>query len=115
MKVATNKENLEQNIDIICRGCNIGERRDLWGNYERSLANIGGSYLELEEEPENIHDPNAVKVICCGEVAGPLGYAGREFTEVVKKALGECEEYYLEMLDRNVVYNRSIRLKLYWR
>ena len=115
MKVTENKENLGQNIDIICRGCNIGERRDLWGDYEKSLIDAGGSHLELEEEPENMHDPNAVKVICCGEVAGPLGYVGREYTEDVKKILKECKEYYLEMLDKNVKYNRSIRLRLYWR
>lgn len=115
MRIAENKEDLEQNIDIICRGCNIGERRALWKNYENSLADICGSYLKLEEEPENMHDPNAVRVESGGKVVGLLGYIGREYTEDVKKVLGECEEYYLEMLDRNVVYNRSIRLKLYWR
>lgn len=80
-------------------------RRFVWDGFVGSMAddpinqNIDNSYLTLEEEPGNFHDPNAVQVVCRGEHFGTMGYVGREFTRQVKEILNECQSYRVDMVD----------------
>lgn len=78
------------------RGCNKGSHRaGLWKEIERwhglrpRELNYRNSHIELQAEPENAYDANAIKVLCRGEAVGTLGYVGREFTDDVRRYADE--------------------------
>lgn len=72
------------------------------------------SYMTLEAEPENLYDPNAIKVVCRGEFFGTMGYVGREYTRAVKAVLDSCKCYRLDMADVQMLEKREINLVLTW-
>ena len=107
---------------FVCRGCTMNEsRRFVWEGFVGSMAddpinrNIDNSYLTLEEEPGNIHDPNAIQVVCRGEHFGTMGYVGREFTKQVKEILNECQSYRVDIVDWNQGGQKEVQLVLTWK
>lgn len=106
-------------IDVVCRGCAMRGRENMWHNFVSSIGDeqnreIDNSYLMLEEEPDNEYDPNAIMVICRGEMYGVAGYIGREYTGKVKEVLQKCSQYRLDMLNENQAGEREIWLALRW-
>lgn len=109
-------------LAFVCRGCTMNEsRKDTWNGFVASMANdpinqnIDNSYLTLEEEPGNIHDPNAVQVVCRGEFFGTMGYVGREFCLQVKEILTKCKSYRVDMVDWNQGGQKEVQLVLTWK
>ena len=106
-----------QTYEFICRGCGYGNRSQNWYNYQSSISTelnrqIDNSYLTLEEEPDNPHDPNAVRVMVHGEFYGMAGYVGREFTTDVKQILEKCLSYRVDVRDEVEIGEFNIRLIL---
>lgn len=108
-------------LAFVCRGCTMMEsRRYTWAGFVGSMAddpinqNTDNSYLTLEEEPGNIHDPNAVQVVCRGEHFGTMGYVGREFTLQVKEILSKCKSYRVDMADWSQGGQKEVDLILTW-
>lgn len=106
-------------MEIVCRGCSMRNREELWGNFKSSIYNvydreIDNSFLFFEEEPDNQYDPNAIMVVVKGEFFGTVGYVGKEYTASVKDVLNTCKEYRIDMVDEKEVGNREIRLLIQW-
>lgn len=106
---------------FVCRGCTMMERRKTtWNGFVASMSNDqinqkrDNSYLTLEEEPGNAHDPNAIQIVCRGEVFGTMGYVGREFTLPVKDILSKCKSYRVDMADWKQAGQKEISLILTW-
>lgn len=100
-----------------CRGCCMTtKRRDIWDGFRTSNSWISedNSFLTLEEEPENEHDPNAVAVVARGEFFGTAGYVGREYCKEVKAILAECRSYRVEVLDEEKIGDKTLELELIW-
>ena len=110
------KKNLHT-YEFTCRGCGYGNRYRNWLNYQSSISTdlnrqIDNAYLTLEEEPDNPHDPNAIKVVVCGEFYGLVGYVGREFTTEVYQILEKCVSYRVDMKDEDEIGKKEIHLVL---
>lgn len=113
------KEKQEQSMEIICRGCTMRGRDDIWQGFVSSIADklnreIDNSYLVFEEEPSNQYDPNAIMVVCRGEFFGTVGYVGKEYTGVVKEILDKCSSYRIDMKNEEDVGKREICLIVSW-
>lgn len=109
-----------QNMYFVCRGCTIGKRQIIWQSFASSISNkldmeINNSYLIFEEEPNNLNDPNAIKIICKGEIFGFMGYVGREFTIKIKEILHSCKSYRIDMINLEDCTNKEIELVLSWK
>lgn len=110
----------EKTFQFVCRGCSMRDRERLWHFFVSSIGSdinreIDNSYLTLEEEPNNAHDPNAVQVVCRGEAFGMMGYVGKEYAVEVKAILKECADYRLDMVDEEAAGNREILLEMTWK
>ena len=106
-------------LSFVCRGCAIRGRKHIWQAFASSTADKmdqenDNSYMTLEAEPENLYDPNAIKVVCRGEFFGTMGYVGREYTRAVKAVLDSCKCYRLDMADVQMLEKREINLVLTW-
>lgn len=113
------KEKPEQSMEIICRGCTMRGREDIWQGFVSSIADklnreIDNSYLVFEEEPSNQYDPNAIMVVCRGEFFGTVGYVGKEYTGTVKEILDKCSSYRIDMKNEEDVGKREICLVVSW-
>lgn len=113
------KEKAEQSMEIICRGCTMRGRDNIWQGFVSSIADtmnreIDNSYLVFKEEPSNQYDPNAIMVVCRGEFFGTVGYVGREYTGKVKELLEICKKYRVDMIDESEVGKSEIHLIVYW-
>lgn len=107
----------KQILEFECRGCTIGYRQNKWHGFASSNSpqDPDNTYLTLEEEPDNWHDPNAIQIVMRGEFYGTAGYVARESTSVVKEILDSCNGYHLDVKDVNEIGNRTINLVLsYW-
>lgn len=109
----------ENEMEIVCRGCSMQGRERIWESFVSSISgtlnrSINNSYLTFEEEPSNRYDPNAIKVVCRGEIFGAVGYVGREYTSVVKEILLNSEAYRIDMADEGEVGQKEIRLVVSW-
>lgn len=106
-------------LSFMCRGCAIRGRECIWQGLDSSTAEKSdrendNSYMTLEAEPENLYDPNAIKVVCRGEFFGTMGYVGREYTGVVKAVLDSCKCYRLDVADMQMIGKREVNLILTW-
>ena len=92
-------------------------RDEIWEGYFSSNSEYcpNNSYLTFEEEPDNLNDPNAVKVVCRGEFFGTVGYVGREFTAGVKAMLRKKPKYRIEVYEEKKVAQREMRLFVEWK
>lgn len=105
--------------EFTCRGCSIRNREEVWQGYVASISDTlnkknDNSFLTLEEEPSNEHDPNAIMVVCRGEYFGTCGYVGKEYTGEIKKILSECKQYRVDIKNENNVGDREICLLIQW-
>lgn len=91
------KASIDGDVLIVkVRGCDKGNHRAKlwkeiarWNGLKPGELNYRNSYVELQAEPENAHDANAIKVLIRGEAFGTLGYVGREFTDDVRRYADE--------------------------
>ena len=114
-----NKTTHDSCVEIICRGCTMCNREEVWESFISSISGyinreIDNSYLTFVEEPGNQHDPNAIQVVCRGEIFGMAGYVGKEYTGTVKNILTQCNSYRIEIKNENEVGQREICLLVYW-
>ena len=114
------KEQAEHSVEIVCRGCAMRGRDDIWYDFVASIAGridreIDNSYLAFEEEPSNQYDPNAIMIVCKGEFFGTVGYVGREYTGTVKEILESCNSYRIDMKNEDDAGQREIWLQVSWR
>lgn len=106
-------------FSFICRGCTMRERDIKWHNFLSSISDrynrqTDNSYLTFEEEPNNMHDPQAITVLCRGEEFGTMGYVGREFTSQIKEILNNCKFYRIDMVDESKTISKEIELIVTW-
>lgn len=105
--------------EFVCRGCTMRDRDLIWHSFFGSIGSQldrenDNSYLTLEEEPMNPYDPDAVMVVCRGEIFGTVGYVGREYTGKVKEILGKCDLYRVDLVDSDSRVDREMQLLLRW-
>ena len=106
-------------FEIICRGCSLRNRPTVLGGYISSISNthnrlIDNSYLTFKEEPDNKFAPNAILVVVRGEVFGTIGYVGKEFTAKVKDVLNKCSNCRIDMVDKEELGKKEVRLVVHW-
>ncbi|MGL5253990.1 MAG: HIRAN domain-containing protein [Brevinema sp.] len=94
------------------------DREYIWSSFLGSISGkhdreTDNSYLSLEEEPSNAHDPNAVMVVCRGEHFGTVGYVGKEYAKEVKEILAKANAYRVDMLEEKI--EKEIELVMTWR
>lgn len=105
----------ENTTKIVCRGCTIGDRKDLWYGFKSSNTDFpNNTYMIFEPEPTNVHDPNAVKVVFKGEMFGTAGYVGKEFTSEVKTIIVNSAKYTIGLADETQIGSRELSLIVRW-
>lgn len=112
-------DDLNEHFMFQCKGCTMRGREDLWESFISSISGAydkqhDNSYLWIEEEPDNPHDSNAIKVICKGEMFGTLGYVARESTEEIRKIVSECSEIRFDMQSESDLGQREIEIVVTW-
>ena len=98
---------------FLCRGYTMKGREDIWRGYHSSIiSEPDNSYFFFEEEPNNPHDPDAIKVVCGGEMFGAAGYVGREFTKTIKNILKISESYRIDIIGPFDASKKEQKLRL---
>lgn len=106
-----------QKYEFVCRGNNIGRRKELLYSFLSSISSdinfsINNSYLFFETEPNNPHDSNAIAILCGGEIFGTIGYVGKDYTKDIKQILDNSKSYKIEFSEDDIGKD-SIFMTLY--
>ena len=73
---------------------------------DEDLDNLGRYRIELEREPENTHDTNAVKCVANGK---HIGYINRDMALTISPLLTEGAPYEIAVIER---YKQSVAIEL---
>jgi hypothetical protein len=73
---------------------------------DEDIANLDSSRIELEREPKNLHDPNAVKCVANGK---HIGYINKEMAMPISPLLAEGASYEVAVIER---YTQSVAIAL---
>lgn len=110
-----NYYDLIDSFEFIVRGCTMHGRELIWQSYIGSIAGEydrkhDNSYMIFEDEPDNEHDPNAIKIVIKGEHFGTAGYVGKEFTQKIKAILAKTKRYRIDLMYENEIGQREMHL-----